>query len=101
MKKQGFMRRRWLDFRQGHGAYFSFILSFTNFVLIAYNFLFVEWMDLWQFGVLFFMTYIPGAVLVGHWHNQTQQAVDIEIRMKHVVDEIKASEKRILEELGR
>ena len=100
MKKRGFIRRRWLDFRQGHGQYFSFALNFTQFVIVTYTMYFNEWItELWQFGVLFCLTYIPGAIVVGYWHNKTQQHVDIKIRMKHVVDEIRESEKRIIEEL--
>ena len=30
-------RRRWYDFRQGHGMYLVFAMTFTNFVLIFYN----------------------------------------------------------------
>ncbi len=37
----GWIQERWFEFRQGHGTYLGFILSFVNFVLISYS-LFLE-----------------------------------------------------------
>lgn len=96
MKREGFLKRRWLEFRMGHGTYLSFFISFTQFVLIAYEFAFKEYIDsVLVFGIIFCATYMPVATLIGHWHNIHQQDTDIKIRMKYVVDEMKAMEKRL------
>jgi len=78
------MRRRWFDFRQGHGIYLIFLLSFSNFVLIFYRMLIERvtalddlFSDLWVFLVIFILIYIPTAVLIGYWHNRTQMRVEI------------------------
>ena len=40
--KQSWVRRRWWEFRQGHSIYLIFILTFVNFILIAYRLLIEE-----------------------------------------------------------
>jgi len=82
-------RRRWYDFRQGHGMYLVFAMSFTNFVLIFYRLL-VEQIDflggvftnLWIFLVIFLAVYIPAAILIGNWHRKTQMKIEHEQAMK-------------------
>lgn len=82
-------RRRWYDFRQGHGMYLVFAMSFTNFVLIFYRLL-VEQIDflegiftnLWIFLVIFLAAYIPAAILIGNWHRKTQMKIEHEQTMK-------------------
>ena len=37
--KNGWLRRRWLDFRFGHSIYLIFALSFINFILIFHRLL--------------------------------------------------------------
>ena len=76
-------RRRWLDFRMGHGTYLIFMLSFANFILIFHRLLIerVSWLDailgdLTSFIVLFVVCYIPVAILVGSWHRRTQHRVE-------------------------
>ena len=32
------IKRRWLDFRNGHSIYLVFLLTLVNFILIVYNF---------------------------------------------------------------
>ncbi len=78
------MRRRWFDFRQGHGVYLIFLLSFSNFVLIFHRMLIERitaldeiFKELWLFVVIFILIYIPTAVLIGYWHNRTQMRVEI------------------------
>jgi len=78
-------RRRWFDFRQGHGIYLIFLLSFSNFVLIFYRLMIEKipilndlFSDLWIFVIIFILLYIPIAVLVGHWHNRTQLRIEID-----------------------
>ena len=70
---QTWFRRRWYDFRQGHGMYLVFAMSFVNFVLIFYrllieevNFLDEIFSNLWIFVIIFLMGYIPLAILIGN-----------------------------------
>ena len=83
------IRRRWYDFRQGHGMYLVFAMSFVNFVLIFYRLL-IEQFDflgdlfsnLWIFLIIFLAVYIPTAVLIGNWHRKTQMRIEHEQSMK-------------------
>jgi len=84
--KQGWIIRRWYDFRNGHGIYLIFALTFTNFVLIFYRLLiervpFLDeiFTDLWLFMIIFVLIYVPVAVLIGHWHKKTQMKVETEV----------------------
>jgi len=81
--KQGWARRRWWEFRQGHSVYLIFMLTFINFIHIAYRLLIEKvvffkelFPDLWIFAILFILCYIPAAVLIGFWHRKTQLRVD-------------------------
>ena len=81
--KEGWVRRRWWEFRQGHSIYLIFMLTFVNFILIAYRLLiekvtiFKELIpELWIFAVLFIICYIPAATLIGLWHRRTQLRVE-------------------------
>jgi len=82
-------RRRWFDFRQGHGMYLVFAMTFTNFVLIFYRLLIErieflgDWFsNLWFFIVIFLVVYIPVAILIGNWHRRTQMKIEHEQAMK-------------------
>jgi hypothetical protein len=83
------VRRRWYDFRQGHGMYLVFVMSFVNFVLIFYRLL-IEQIDflgdlfsnLWIFLIIFLALYIPTAILIGNWHRKTQMRIEHEQSMK-------------------
>lgn len=84
--KQGWIKRRWYDFRNGHGIYLIFALTFSNFVLIFYRLLieripFLDeiFTDLWLFMIIFVLIYVPVAVLIGHWHKKTQMRVETEV----------------------
>ena len=81
--KEGWGRRRWWEFRQGHTVYLIFLLTFVNFILIAYRLLierisiFKELIpELWVFALLFISIYIPAAILIGLWHRRTQLRVE-------------------------
>ena len=83
---ESWMRRRWWEFRQGHSVYLIFVLTFINFILIAYRLLiekvsiFKEIVpELWIFAVLFILIYIPAATLIGFWHRKTQLRVETTI----------------------
>lgn len=82
-------RRRWYDFRQGHGMYLVFVMSFVNFVLIFYrllieevNFLNEIISNLWVFVIIFLVVYIPTSILIGNWHRKTQMKIEHEQSMK-------------------
>ena len=81
--KNGWSRRRWWEFRQGHSIYLIFMLTFINFILIVYRLLiervtlFKELVpELWIFAVVFILIYIPAATLIGYWHRKTQLRVE-------------------------
>jgi len=80
---QGWARRRWWEFRQGHSVYLIFVLTFINFILISYRLLiervaaFKEIVpELWIFALTFIVIYIPAATLIGFWHRRTQLRVE-------------------------
>ena len=86
MINQGWGRRRWWEFRQGHSIYLIFMLTFVNFILISYRLLiervaiFKELIpELWIFALLFIVCYIPAATLIGFWHRRTQLRVETTI----------------------
>jgi len=83
---EGWIRRRWWEFRQGHSIYLIFMLTFINFILISYRLLiekitlFKEIIpELWIFSLLFLLCYIPAAILIGFWHRKTQLRVETTI----------------------
>ena len=80
---EGWTRRRWWEFRQGHSVYLIFMLTFVNFILITYRLLiekittFKELIpELWIFALLFILCYVPAAILIGFWHRRTQLRVE-------------------------
>ena len=86
---QGWVRRRWWEFRQGHGIYLIFLLTFMNFILISYRLL-IEKIpflnnlipELWIFIIMFLGFYIPAAILIGVWHRRTQLQVENTITLE-------------------
>ena len=81
--QEGWGRRRWWEFRQGHSIYLVFALTFINFILISYRLLiekitiFKELVpDLWIFAIVFLIIYVPAAILIGFWHRRTQLRVE-------------------------
>lgn len=87
MSKSSWFKRRWFDFRMGHNTYLSFLLSFTNFLLICYNFLVSKipilsdiFSNIWIFALVGAILYIPLATYIGHLHNAKQLKTDILIR---------------------
>ncbi len=86
--KEGWIRRRWWEFRQGHSTYLIFLLTFMNFVLIAYRLLieripfFQElFPQLWIFVLIFVLVYIPLSIIIGNWHRRTQLRVESTINI--------------------
>lgn len=88
MNKQ-FLRKRWLDFRNGHSIYLAFVLTFTNFILISYNFAVAKISFLSDtigslpfFVILFIALYVPAAMLIGYWHRRHQYVVENETMLQ-------------------
>ena len=86
---RGFIRRRWLDFRNGHSIYLAFLLTFINFILISYNFLIKQLpfgigdsLTLPSFILLFVLIYIPTAITLGVWHRKHQYSVENEALLR-------------------
>lgn len=81
---QSFVRRRWLDFRNGHSIYLAFVLTFVNFILITYNFAIKElpfvggFMTLPIFVLIFTFLYVPVSIIIGYWHRRHQYSVENE-----------------------
>jgi hypothetical protein len=83
--KQSWLRRRWLDFRFGHGLYLIFALTFSNFILIFHRLLIERieilnevFSNLWFFSIVFVILYIPIAIGIGAFHRRTQLSVESE-----------------------
>lgn len=84
-----FLQRRWLDFRNGHSIYLSFMLTFVNFILITYNFAIGKIpllhdliSNTFVFAFIFVALYIPTAISIGYWHRKRQYAVENEAMLK-------------------
>jgi len=73
------VKRRWFDFRLGHATYLTFILAFSNFILIFHR-LFIEQLgyelSLGSFIVIFVIAYFPLAIGIGAWHRKSQMQVE-------------------------
>jgi hypothetical protein len=85
MFNRQFIRKRWLDFRNGHNIYLAFLLTFVNFILITYNFaiervsaLSNAFGSVTTFTLVFIVFYIPAAMLIGYWHRKHQYSVENE-----------------------
>ncbi|HKU50401.1 MAG TPA: hypothetical protein VJP79_10645 [Nitrososphaera sp.] len=83
--RHSWARRRWLDFRQGHGIYLAFVITFANFITIQYS-LMIEripafnllFSNVWVFVVAFIAVYMPVAIIIGYWHRKSQWKVEQE-----------------------
>jgi hypothetical protein len=85
-------RRRWLDFRNGHGIYLVFIMTFANFVTIQYSLLIDKvpalnsvFNNLWAFALIFIAAYVPLGMIIGYWHRKSQWKVEQEALFKENV----------------
>ncbi len=81
--QKNFFRKMWWNGRMGHSTYLMFVLQLVNFLLITYNFLiegnkvFEKFIiDLWLFGTIIMIFYIPISILIGKWHKDTQLHID-------------------------
>lgn len=86
--REGWFRSRWWEFRMGHSTYLMFVLTFINFILIAYRLLiekvpFLQNIvpELWIFATIFLAVYIPTSIIIGFWHRKTQIKVETTLSM--------------------
>jgi hypothetical protein len=86
--QKNLLRKMWWDGRMGHTTYLMFALQLVNFLLISYNYLiegeqiFQTFLsDLWLFGIIFMIFYIPISILIGKWHTETQISVEMTMKM--------------------
>lgn len=84
-RRNSWVRRRWLDFRQGHTIYLVFAMTFLNFITIQYALLVDRvpvlnsvFPSLWIFAIIFISAYLPLAIVIGYWHRKTQWKVEQE-----------------------
>ena len=75
--------KRFFEFRVGNKMYIGFSIALLNFVLIFQRF-FIDMTDsvhevisnIVIFAILFFIIYLPIALVVGKWHYKNQYRVD-------------------------
>ena len=86
--QKNLLRKMWWDGRMGHTTDLMFALQLVNFLLISYNYLiegeqiFQTFLsDLWLFGIIFMIFYIPISILIGKWHTETQISVEMTMKM--------------------
>lgn len=84
-RRNSWFRRRWLDFRQGHGIYLAFVIMFANFVTIQYSLMIQRvpffktlFPEVWMFVIAFIAMYMPLAIVIGYWHRKSQWKVEQE-----------------------
>ena len=80
-RNKNWLKRRWLDFRNGHGIYLIFFLTVAQFLIIQYRLLLdriplFHSIPLWVFSAIFVAIYLPLGVIIGYWHRRTQYNVD-------------------------
>jgi hypothetical protein len=81
LRDNSWFKRRWLDFRNGHGIYLIFFLTIAQFVVIQYKLLLdrspiFHSIPLWAFTVAFVAIYVFLGEIIGYWHRKTQYNVD-------------------------
>jgi hypothetical protein len=77
------VRRRWLDFRNGHSIYLVFAMTFANFITIQYQLLIDRlpygagiFNSIWIFAISFILAYVPLSIVLGYWHRKSQWKVE-------------------------
>ena len=83
------LRIRWVDARNSTSIYLLFGLTLTNFILISYNFflnsdpIFKEiFSNMWIYGLIFLLAYVPVSILIGFWHRKTQLRIETTLTMQ-------------------
>ena len=77
------LRRRWLDFRNGHTIYLVFAMTFANFITIQYKLLIDQipylagvFDNIIIFATVFILAYVPLSIFLGFWHRKSQWKVE-------------------------
>ena len=77
------LRRGWLDFRNGHSIYLVFAMTFANFITIQYQLLIDQlpylegiFNSIWIFAIMFILFYVPLSIVLGYWHRKSQWKVE-------------------------
>jgi hypothetical protein len=85
LRSSTWIRRRWLDFRNGHAIYLVFLMTFANFVTIQYQLLIDRapilnsiFNNIWLFALVFISLYLPLGIIIGYWHRKHQFSVEQE-----------------------
>ena len=85
VRDNNWIKRRWLDFRNGHSIYLVFIMTFANFVTIQYKLLIDKvpvfhsiFDSIWMFAIVFVLIYVPLGMIIGFWHRKNQFSVEAE-----------------------
>ena len=85
IRSHNWMRRRWLDFRNGHSIYLIFLMTFANFITIQYQLLLQRvpaihelHINIWLFALIFVAIYLPVGMIIGYWHRKNQFSVEAE-----------------------
>jgi hypothetical protein len=85
VNRANWVRRRWLDFRQGHSVYLVFLMTFANFITIQFALLIdripalnLIFPNLWVFAVIFVSGYVPLSIAIGYWHRKSQWKIEQE-----------------------
>jgi len=81
LRNKNWLKRRWLDFRNGHGLYLIFLLTVAQFIIIQYRLLLegtplFHSIPLWVFSAAFVAIYVPLGLIIGVWHRRTQYNVE-------------------------
>ena len=65
-------------------------MGFTQFVILTYQLVIKDissiksvFPNMWEYGIVFVVGYIPFAMLIGHWHLKRQYPVDAERSIEH------------------
>jgi len=111
MIKTDWLKRRWQEFRWGHGVYLIFAFSFLSFLLITYRFL-VEYVtflerlfpNLTFYAIIGLIIYVPTATIVGYFHRTKQLKTDMTLAQEQNPYTLEILEKlerieRMIEEL--
>ena len=89
-KDTGWVRRRWLDFRQGNSIYLIFTIFFADLITIQYKLVLekVPVVDtltvgsIFGFAILFIEIYVPLSIIIGVWHRKNQYKVEADALFK-------------------
>lgn len=76
---------RWIEFRFGYSGYVTFFLGFSNFSLIAYNFIpqIKDLVPVWIFAPVVLLGLVPIAIIAGRWHHNKHMPSESIIGAKH------------------